>query len=200
MNSINTSFDELLKRACAGEDEAIGELIDLHRPYLRILALRGLDSRVAVRVSASDIVQQTCLSLVQKIGQFNGGNKAEFVAWLRTIHENNIRNAIRHVSAKKRAVRREDPEGPDRLDAQPDLGGDISPSARLMLGEDFLRLATALQELPEDQHEAVRLRFIEGWSLARIAERMDRTFDSVAGLVKRGLINLRNRLDETQNH
>ena len=194
MDSTNT-FRDLLKRASAGEDEAIGELIDSHRPYLRVLALRGLDSRIAVRVSASDIVQQTCLSVFKRIDQFKGEDKTEFVAWLRTIHENNIRNAIRHVSAKKRAVRREDPTGHDQVDMQPDIGGDISPSARLMLGEDFLRLAAALQELPEDQHEAVRLRFIEGWTLARIAERMDRTFDSVAGLVKRGLINLRKRLD-----
>lgn len=197
MDSINTSFGELLERACAGDADAIGKLIDRHRPYLRILALRGLDSRVAVRTSASDIVQQTCLSVVKRISQFSGDGQAEFVAWLRTIHENNIRNAIRHVRAKKRAIRREDPEGHDQIVDQPNRG-DISPSARLMLGEDFLRLAAALQELPDDQYEAVRLRYIEGWTLARIAERMDRTFDSVAGLVKRGLINLRTRLNENE--
>lgn len=48
-----------------------------------------------------------------------------------------------------------------------------------------------MQKLPDDQHEAVRLRYLEGWALARIAEHMDRSFDSVVGLVKRGIIRLR---------
>ena len=63
-----------------------------------------------------------------------------------------------------------------------------------MQGEQSVYLAAALQKLPEDQREAVRLRYLEGWSLTQIAEHTGRTKHSIAGLLKRGLIILRNHL------
>jgi RNA polymerase sigma-70 factor (ECF subfamily) len=66
------------------------------------------------------------------------------------------------------------------------------------VGESAARLAAALAELPDDQREAVRLRYLEGRSLAEIAERMDRTVVAAAGLVKRGLIHLRKSMQERE--
>jgi RNA polymerase sigma-70 factor (ECF subfamily) len=63
-----------------------------------------------------------------------------------------------------------------------------------MRGERAILLAQMMQSLPEDQFESIRLRYIEGWSLARIAERLNRSQDSVAGLLKRGLQSLRKQM------
>ena len=63
-----------------------------------------------------------------------------------------------------------------------------------MRDEQSVRLAAALAKLPDDQREAVRLRHLEGCTLAELAERFNRSEDAVAALLKRGLENLRKRL------
>jgi RNA polymerase sigma-70 factor (ECF subfamily) len=99
---------ELIDRARAGDPAALGELLQNYRGYLWGLADRMLDDRAAARLDASDIVQQTCLSVHKQITEFEGQDPAQFAAWLRQIHERNIRNAARNqLHAGKRAIDRE---------------------------------------------------------------------------------------------
>jgi RNA polymerase sigma-70 factor (ECF subfamily) len=63
-----------------------------------------------------------------------------------------------------------------------------------MRGESAVQLALAIATLPEAQQEAIRLRHLEGMSLAQIAQQMERSEEAVAGLIKRGLRGLRDRL------
>ena len=53
-----------------------------------------------------------------------------------------------------------------------------------------------MMALPEAQREALTLRYWNGWSLAQIAARMERTSAAVAGLLHRGLRELRQGLDQ----
>jgi RNA polymerase sigma factor (sigma-70 family) len=52
-------------------------------------------------------------------------------------------------------------------------------------------LAAALDALPEEQRMAVELRYLGDCSLEEIATMMNRTKPSVAGLLRRGLEELR---------
>src|SRR5688572_28615999 len=128
---------DLLLRARAGDAEAAGELLEKYRAYLKVLAARNLDSPLAARIDASDLAQQTCMSVVRQFSQFQGSDEAAFVAWLKTIHEHNIQNAIRdHLRTEKRAAGREVGLGENGYDdgilAQARAS---SPSQRMMLGE-----------------------------------------------------------------
>ena len=60
-----------------------------------------------------------------------------------------------------------------------------------MRGELAVRIAKEVERLPDDQREAVRLRHLEGWSLAQLAQHFGRGESAVAGLIKRGLRALR---------
>jgi RNA polymerase sigma-70 factor (ECF subfamily) len=200
MDAGLTIVADLLHRARAGDSQAAGVLLEKYRPYLKVIAHRLLDQHVAARLDASDLVQQTCMSVLTRLPQFAGVDEAAFIAWLRTIHEHNIQDAIRdHVHAQKRAASRE-----VAIDAElvaEDLASQLrasSPSQRLMHGESAARLAAALLELPDDQREAVRLRYLEGRSLAEIAQRLSRSVVAAAGLVKRGLIQLRKIMHEEE--
>ena len=189
---------DLLLRARTGDADAAGELLGKYRAYLKVLAARHLDSPLAARIDASDLVQQTCLSVVRKLPQFEGSDEAAFVAWLKTIHEHNIQTAIRdHLRTEKRAAGREVGLGEnwhdDGLLAQARAS---SPSQRVMQGEQAARLAAALEDLPLDQREAVRLRYLEGHPVDEIARRLDRSPQAAAGLIKRGLIRLRKIMAE----
>lgn len=187
---------ELLVEARAGNAAALGELMERYRPYLRLLAQRRVDGRLRARIDPSDIVQRTYLEAHRDLAKFRGDCEAEWRAWLRTILDHNALTMIEtHLVSQKRSARRE-----QRIDDADDHGESFarqiesdqsSPSQRAMRGETAVELACALDALPEDQREAVRLRHLEGWPLVRIAEQLQRSEVAAAGLLKRGLRRLR---------
>lgn len=196
MNSADSKHLELIRRARQGDEQALGQLLDGHRAYLKLLAQRAVGGRLDARVDSSDLVQQTCLSAFKNFSGFDGDDEAQFVAWLRTIHERNIRDTIRrHVHTQKRAVGNEQSLDDSRMAAVAD-GAAVasSPSQRAMRDEQAVQLAAALAKLPDDQREAVRLRHLEGCTLAELSATFNRSEDAVAALLKRGLENLRKRL------
>ena len=192
--------EELLKRTRQGDEDAWERLLDEVVPYLHVMAQRELSGAIRTRVDPSDVVQQTCLEAHRDLAGFRGTATPELLAWLRRILSHNVANFIaEHVVAQKRSVRREQPRGsvdPDDPETTRIViaSSASSPSQRAMRGEDALRLARALDKLPPDQRDAVRLRHLEGWTLAQMAEWFGRSEVAVASLLKRGLQSLRNHL------
>jgi RNA polymerase sigma-70 factor (ECF subfamily) len=181
----------LLARARAGDREALGELLENNRDYLRNLADRMLDDRMGRRIDASDLVQQTCLSVHKQIGEFVGQDAAQFAAWLRQIHERNIRNAVRdQLHSEKRAISREErlPDGDAHAIRQ------TSASQHLVRREESATLAKAIGQLVEDEREALRRRYLEGQSVAEIAAAMGLSKDALARLFKRAMKNVKRHL------
>ena len=189
MSERDAQFESLLKRARGGDDEALGLLLDEFRPYLNLLARRAMDGRLAGRIDDSDVVQQTYLSAVRRFADFTGSGTTALAAWLQKIHERNlIDTARRHIESQRRSITSE----ATHVEIEPIAEAELtSPSQRLMRGEDAVRLARAISQLPDDQAEAVRLRHLDGWSINDIAERMCRTRRAVIALLHRGITNLR---------
>src|SRR5262245_3427157 len=191
--------NELLGTALQGDREALGRLLEAQRTAVRRLAERQLEGRVAVRVDASDVIQQTFLEAYRSFPQFAGRDARELVAWLQSILDHKVAGVIRdHALLQKRDVRREqsldDSHGggvplKQELDA-----GHSSPSQKAIREEEAERLARALAALPDDQREAVRLRHLEKWALADIARHLGRTPAATAGLIKRGMQALRRQM------
>jgi RNA polymerase sigma-70 factor (ECF subfamily) len=201
MTELSREWGELIRQARLDDEAARGLLLEDQRDYLLRVAHQRLHGRVTVRVEPADVVQETFLHAHRAFDQFLGEEEAAFRAWLERILENAIARVIRnHLLLQKRSLTREqslgDPQtgsaGPENnLDA-----GVSTPSQRAMRREDEARLANALEKLPDTQRDAVRLRHLEGWSLAAIAERLGRTTVATAALVKRGMEALRKHLDE----
>jgi RNA polymerase sigma-70 factor (ECF subfamily) len=189
----------LLDQARRGDRDALGRLLEAERRALHGLAQRRLGRRVAVRVDASDIIQQTFLEAHRSFPQFAGHDVREWVAWLQGILDHKVAGAIRdHALLQKRSVRRDrsldDSQGGAGPLKQELDGGHSTPSQRAIRGEQEQLLTEALTVLPDDQREAVRLRHLEGWALADIARHLGRTPAATAGLIKRGMQTLRRRL------
>jgi RNA polymerase sigma-70 factor (ECF subfamily) len=195
---------ELLQRARGGDREALGALLDRYRAYLRILAKRKLETTVQARVDVSDVVQQTYLEAHRDFAAFQGEAEAELIGWLRCILEHNAAHTLEHhLFTQKRTMDREKSLDDSHGGGAP-LAGRIpanqtSPSRRAMLGEAAVRLAEAIEMLPEDQREAIRLRHLEGWTLEQLANHFGRSESAVAGLLKRGLRGLRDQFRGEEN-
>jgi len=191
--------NQLLQLALRGDREALGRLLQAERAALRRLAERQLEGPIAARVDASDVVQQTFLEAHHSFPQFAGQDARDLVAWLHGILDNKIATAIRdHTLLQKRNVHRE-----QSMDDSQDGGtplkhgldaGLSTPSQKAIRGEEAERLSSALTTLPDDQREAVRLRHLEGWALADVAQHLGRTPAATAGLIKRGMHALRRRM------
>ncbi|APZ95827.1 sigma-70 family RNA polymerase sigma factor [Fuerstiella marisgermanici] len=189
--SESAASRELLQRAREGDQAALGELLNAQNRLLQQMAQQEVNGRLQARLSAADIVQQTCLSAIRNFNDFQGDNEPQFAAWLKEVHERNVRDVVRrHVTAKKRAISAQ--QATDEKTLQADSLH--TPSRKAMLDESTAQLLRALDSLPEMQAEAVRLRHLEQLSLTEIAERMDRSDVAVASLLKRGLAALRERL------
>jgi RNA polymerase sigma-70 factor (ECF subfamily) len=112
-------------------------------------------------------------------------------------------HAVRDLTRLRRDVTREQPleaalaESSERLEAWL-VAEQTSPGERAQRNEQAVRLAAALERLPEAQREAVVLHYWEDWPLAQIAEHLGRSTAAVAGLLQRGLKALREQLAEPE--
>jgi RNA polymerase sigma-70 factor (ECF subfamily) len=199
MQTSTATTTDLIRRARAGDSQALGQLLEACRDHLRRLAERQVTGRVAVRADASDVVQQALLEAHRAIGQFQGSAEPEWLAWLGRILDRAVARVIRdHALLQKRNVRRErslEPAG-DSSGLAGHLAGHSTPSVRVARGEEQECLQRALGALPPDQREAIRLRHLEELPLAEIAQRLGRSPAATAGLIKRGLQALRRLLNE----
>jgi RNA polymerase sigma-70 factor (ECF subfamily) len=185
--------------SAAGE----GSVWDLprYRDYLLLLARAQLDVRLRPRVEASDVVQQTLLEAHRDFAQFRGSSSAELAGWLRQVLARNLANAVRDLGRAKRDLRREQ-SLEQALEASSACleawlaSEQSSPSQQAQRNEQMLRLASLLAALPEAQRAVVELRYLQGWPLHAIAEHLGRSPAAVAGLLHRGMTQLRTLFQE----
>lgn len=178
------------------------EVLDRYRQYLLVLARVAIDPRLAGKMDASDIVQQTLIEAHQCRYQFTPRQEGDLAAWLRRILSNNLADALRGLARAKRDVARQWSLDDELAQSSQRLEGWLaadqsSPSQHAMREERAVMLADALADLPEAQREALILQYWHGWSLAEIAEHLGRTPVAVAGLLKRSMRTLRQRLGES---
>lgn len=175
-----------------------GGALERYREYLCLLARLQIGPRFRSKFDPSDVVQQTLLEAFAKRDQFRG-DEAERAAWLRQILAHNLADAFRAFGQARRDVGREQPLDATLQDSSDRLENWLaaeqsSPSRRIQRHEETILLAEALASLPADNREALVLHYFQGEPLAEVARQMERSPASVAGLLKRGLKQLRERL------
>ncbi len=176
------------------------EIVAQYEPYLRMLARTQLRKAYQAKIGASDMVQQAMLQAVQGLDGFRGSTEAEFRGWLRQILARHLCHLDRDMHRDKRDVRREQSmeqklaQSSMRLEGL--LAGEVpTPSQNVAFGENVLKVADAIERLPESQREAIRLHYLEGMKLSEVAGQLEKSTGAVAGLLHRGMKTLRQQLD-----
>jgi RNA polymerase sigma-70 factor (ECF subfamily) len=199
---VTADPESLLALARAGDRAALGELLELHRSYLALLARLQIGRRLQGKVDAADLVQETFLEAHRNFARFRGTEAAEFVGWLRQILAANLALLLRrYLGTQRRDARLErelavEVDESSRVLDRGLLAASSSPSSRAARREQGVRLAAALEQLPEAYREVIILRHLEGLSFPEAARRMDRSLDSVKNLWTRALGQLRRSLGE----
>jgi RNA polymerase sigma-70 factor (ECF subfamily) len=161
------------------------------------------DPRIRVRVSCSDIVQETLLRAHQNLTQFQGISEAELIQWLRSILTRVLISKVREVHAQKCDVRRE-----RQIQAAVEQSSVLlenflqdkhaTPSEEVVQQELRQRILEAVDRLPTDQRDVFILREINGASVAEVADQLSKTKKAVAGLLDRARQRLRELLPDYQ--
>lgn len=177
--------DALLARARAGERAALEQIYRWFERPVFTLALRMLgNGRGGDREEAADVLQDTMLKVLRRVGEFRGQDGSPFWAWLRQI-------AVNESLMRLRARRSHGFEV--ELDAEPGLEDHAPPPPA---AADAAQLQRAMARLPEVTRSVLWLYHAEGYTHEEIAALMQRTPSFSKSQLARGGRRLRELLEE----
>jgi RNA polymerase sigma-70 factor (ECF subfamily) len=169
------------------------------REYLNLLARMHVGRKYLRKVDPSAVVNTTLFAAEQRRSDFVESNDEGVAAWLRQRLAFDLADALRALHRGKRDIDRE-----CSLEQSLNNSGtriarcleaiQSSPSQRAARHERSLQLAGALARLPELQRDVVELHHLQGHTISEVARILNRTNASVAGLLRRGLKQLRGLL------
>jgi RNA polymerase sigma-70 factor, ECF subfamily len=201
---------DLMAQARAGQPDALGELCDLYRNYLRMVVRTGLGPRLRQRVELSDVVQEALVEVVRQFPQFTGQSEAALVGWLRRLVGQKLADLGRYHSRAKRAgdgaaMPLDAPWDPAGSPGSGDGSGgrlldvlslsQTSPSEQASRRELIVLLADALTDLPEEEAEVLWRYHAENQSFETIGQHMGVGRKTVRALWARGLGKLKRTLE-----
>lgn len=177
----------LLARYRSGEDAARDALIERYLPVLRRWAHGRLPAYARSTAETDDLVQVTLHRALRRLDDFEVRHEGAFIAYLRRIFLNSVRDEIRRYGRSPRAVEIEN----DLPSREP------SPVESILGRQKLETYERALAELPETHRQAVILRVEFGMSFEEIARALERPSANAARMtVARALEKLAERLDE----
>jgi RNA polymerase sigma-70 factor (ECF subfamily) len=180
------SDEALAARAVAGDGAAFAQLYERYEQRAFNLCYRITGSYD----DAADATQEAFLGVLRRLPRMEGRELA-FGSYLFT----SARNACYDLIERRRRAEPSD-ELPDDPSPEPGDPGD-DPDRNVLLEAQQEEVRAANQELPERQREALALRELEDLSYDEIAEIMGMNRNSVAQLISRARINLRDALRGT---
>lgn len=175
------STTALLGRVRDGDSDAREELIHRMLPRVRRWAHGRLPQSARDLADTDDLVQLSLMRALQHMNEFEPRHEGAFLAYLRTIVLNAVRDELRR--AGRRPVRA------DLCDALRQPGPSL---VELAIGRELVEAyEAALASLPEEQREAVIMRIEFGYTYPEIAEALEKPSANAARMsVSRALLRL----------
>lgn len=168
----------LVEQARAGQREALGRLVDRYQDrlfrYVRHLGFSEED--------AADIVQDAFVRAYRHLRRC--GDPTRFGGWIFKI----TRNLCRTAGAKERRREMVDLESVTLIDADP------GPESRMKALAEKHFIRAALEELPQEQQEALVLFYLMGHTVREIADLTGASQSAVKMRLKRARDALKVRL------
>lgn len=164
------------------------ELVEALAPATMLVAIRHrMGSRIASQVTAEDVWQDTLMHVWRDRSKCEWRGLAAFRRWVLSVAENRIRNESDRIGAQRRG------EGvaprsleTDRPGALPPPVASTTPSRVASFAEEAELMRDALELLPEELRDVVRMRHFDERSVEEIAEALSLGASAVKHRFRKG--------------
>lgn len=203
MPADDTAIDARLR---AGDQQAVGELLEANRErLLRTIRLR-LDPRLAQRMCAEDVLQEAWLAATQRLPHYAANATGHPYTWLRLVVVQTLVDCHRHhLGVQQRDPRREmslvgnqgaDDSAVSAATVVLQLSGAVSsPSAALRQDELRGLVAQALAQVSDSDREVIVLRHFEDLGNDEVAEALGIAEKAASIRYVRAITRLRDALE-----
>ena len=185
--AINASppDEELMARISEGDDRALGLVYDRHAPMVFSLtrAITGTDS------DAEEAAEAVFIHLWTNPAQFNPA-RGSVSAYLATMARSRARDQVRSLHRRHDAVLRSAAAGGGEF-AAPVSNPGSDPERDVLRREARDQLDGLLQELSDEQREAIELAFFGGMTQTEIATELSVPLGTVKTRIRDGMARLR---------
>ena len=180
------AISETLKRAAAGDEQALRTVLAEHRDRLKRMVHLRLSRRLAGRVDDSDVLQEAFVEVARKLPEYAREPKLPLFMWLRhltalklaEVHRRHLGTQLRDADREVTLHRGGLPLADSVSLAAQLLGTLTTPSQAAIKAETRLLVQEALNGMDPIDREVLALKHFEQLSTAEIAE--------VLGLSKAG--------------
>ena len=195
----NPTETEMLRRASAGDRQALGELLSKYRARLHLMVRLRLDRRLQGRIDSSDVIQEAYLEAAERFAEYVRRPPMPFFLWLRfltaqkllVLHRRHLgakaRDASREVSLYRGAL----PEASSAVLAAQLVGHRTSPSQAAMRAEMQIRLQEALNSMDPVDREVLALRHFEQLTNGETAKVLELRESAASQRYARALLRLK---------
>ncbi len=185
-------LQEQIRAAADGNGDALQQLIVHYHVPLREAVVLRLDQATRRYFEPEDVLQDTYISAFKSVGSCRFEGPDAFFSWLLTIAVNRLRDLQRRLRRQKRDVHREVHGVSGRQTSLLELTrlhttAATTPSRHVQRDEVVAAVVSSLARLTDDQRAVVQLRFLEGRSVAEIADTLGKTEAAIHMLCHRGL-------------
>lgn len=198
---MDTPYEDEIKKAAQGDEEALALLLRRHGPGVRAMISTAIGRQWQSILEADDVMQVTYLEAFLRIDRFEFRGENSFPAWLSQIARNNLRDAIDELSRLKR------PQPENRVVASSDESAvrlveqlgctTTTPSRHAGKREVAHAVESAINGLPDDYAQVVRLYDIEGRNARDVAAALGRSEGAIYMLRARAHDRLREALSSS---
>ena len=191
----------LLESIRSGDESALVIFLEENKQNLLAFIRSRIGNQLQKKVEPEDILQEVSIEAVRVLPKTDLSTW-DPLNWLFQLSQRKIIDAHRkHFASKKRDAGREMaiPDGTEAAGLADLLAASMTtPSAAFSRDQRQLRMMAALELLPEDQREALRLRYLVGLPSKEIAAKLGKTNGATRVMISRALSRLHELLLEEE--
>jgi RNA polymerase sigma-70 factor, ECF subfamily len=191
--------DALINRVRSGESQALAEFLVARQPQLMAFIDRRLGAALRRKIEPDDLYQELSAEALRSLGDVDLAQRDPF-SWLCQVAERRIidahrkffgsqkRDAAREVSLNAAGSGSTSSSRPGLINLL--MASMTSASQAFSRDQKQIRMLTALEQLPEEHREALRLRYLEGMPSKQIADKLGKSDGAIRVMLTRSLAKL----------
>ncbi len=204
MEDVSDDPDDMRERLIGGDQQALAELLALHRQRLWRVAHFRTDAQLSSRIDPDDILQDAFLDASRRLHHYSAASPYSPFVWLRMIVAQTLSDAHRrHLGTQQRDARREarTPAGGSPDDTVVSIahfliGHFTSPSMAAVKTEQSEKIREIVARMGATDREVLALRHFEELTNSEVAEVLGITQKTASIRYVRAIIRLKDEFSE----